>query len=445
MGTANITATVLAKSTAASSEQAIPSTSPSDRLRRVGWGLGDQALSSLTNFALTVMVAHESTPRAFGLFALLFAAYCVVLGICRAVCSEPLMVRFSEAAGAGWRRGASLASGSALAIGVLSGAICLAVGVGIGGPSSGLIVIFGLALPGLLLQDTWRFAFSAAGRSRYSFMNDALYAGVLAPLLLILVLNGKTGVSALIAAWGVAALIAAAFGVWQAGLLPRSSQALAWWRLQSDLAARYIVEFLALAGECQMVIFGIAIVTNLAGVAAIRGGLLLLGPLNIAMYAAMLSAVPEAVRLLRSGRKRFELACALLSAGLALMTMLWAGLVLLLPSSFGQAVFGSVWTGARPVVFPLALGFAALGVIMGAAVGLRALADAKRSFRARMTVSPVIMTSVLIGALTRGAVGGAWGLAVGQSIAAVVFWIYFFNGTRDLSIRRGVLSMPQPA
>jgi hypothetical protein len=391
------------------------------------------------------MVARESAPHAFGLFALLFAAYCVVLGISRAICCEPLTVRFSEASSVVWRQGASLATGAALVIGVLSGVICITVGLCLGARYSGLIIIFGLALPGLLLQDTWRFAFSAAGRSRYSFMNDALYAGVLAPLLLVLVLEGKTDVSVLVAAWGAAALVAAVFGIRQSRLLPRPGQALTWWHTQSDLAVRYLVEFLALAGECQMVIFGIAAVTSLAGVAAIRGGLLVLGPLNIVMYATMLSAVPEAVRLLRYGQKRLEAACVLLSMGLALMTLLWVGLVLSLPSSLGHEVFGSVWSSARPVVLPLALGFAAIGILTGAEVGLRALADAKRSFRARMIVSPVIMISVLVGALSGGAVGGAWGLAIGQCIAAAVFWIYFLNGTRDLSISRCTVPNPQLA
>jgi hypothetical protein len=415
------------------------------RVRRVGWGVGDQALSSFTNFALAVLVAHESAPRTFGLFALLFAAYCVVLGVSRAICCEPLTVRFSDSSQAAWRRGASLATGSALIIGLVSGGLCVVVGLFSGSQSGVLILVFGLSMPALLLQDTWRYAFSTAGRSHYSFMNDAVYAVVLTPMLLILVLTGGTAVSTLVAAWGVAALAAATFGIWQARLLPTPRGVLAWCRLQSDLAPRYLVEFLALAGECQMVLFGIAALTTLAGVAAIRGGLLLLGPLNIVMYAAMLSAVPEAVRLLQSGRKRLEVACVAVSMGLALMTLLWAALVLWLPSSVGRELVGPVWTSARPVVLPLGLGLAAIGILTGAGVGLRALADSRRSLRARMVVSPIIMISVLVGALARGAVGGAWGLAVGQGIAAVVFWVYFVNGRRDPFVQRQAVPSPQPA
>ena len=181
-----------------------------------------------------------------------------------------------------------------------------------------------------------------------------------------------------------------------------------------------------------MVIFGIAAVTSLAGVAAIRGGLLILGPLNILLYAAMLSAVPEAVRILQIGQKRLELGCVLISVTLALVTVLWGGLVLLLPSPLRREVIGPIWTSARPLILPLALGFAAIGVLMGAGVGLRALADARRSLRARMIASPVIMISVLLGALTRGATGGAWGLAIGQTLAAAVFWVYFVDAGRNV-------------
>ena len=445
MATSSGTATVLESSAPIARRRATALANPADRVRRLGWGVADQALSSLTNFALVVMVSHESAPQTFGMFALLFAAYCVVLGICRAICCEPLTVRFSDTSKQAWRHGASLATGSALLIGLLGGVICVVVGLCSGARYSGLIVVFGVAMPALLLQDSWRFAFSAAGRSRHSFMNDGLYAAVLAPLLLLLVLEGKTGINFLVAAWGTAALVAAAFGVRQARLIPRPRQVLEWWRLQSDLAPRYLVEFLALAGECQMVIFGIALVTSLAGVAAIRGGLLLLGPLNIVMYAAILSAVPEAVRLLRGGRKKLEISCALLSTGLALMTLLWIGVVLALPASFGRELFGPIWSSARPVVLPLGLGIAAIGVLTGAGVGLRALADSKRSLRARMVVSPVIMLSVLIGALTNGPSGGAWGLAVGQGIAAIVFWAYFLGGTRDFLVARSAVPSPQPA
>ena len=159
-------ATAAAASTPTSTDRPTARVNPTGRIRRIGWGVADQALSSLTNFALAVTVAHESAPQGFGLFALLFAAYCVVLGVCRAICCEPLTVRFSDTSSGVWRRGASLATGSALLIGLMSSIVCVAAGVCSGPRYGGMIVVFGLAIPALLLQDTWRFAFSSSIRSQ---------------------------------------------------------------------------------------------------------------------------------------------------------------------------------------------------------------------------------------------------------------------------------------
>jgi hypothetical protein len=64
-------------------------------VRRLGWGLADQALSSLTNFALAVLVARAVSTSALGAFGLSFTTYTITLGATRALCSEPLTVRYS--------------------------------------------------------------------------------------------------------------------------------------------------------------------------------------------------------------------------------------------------------------------------------------------------------------------------------------------------------------
>lgn len=392
--------------------------------RRAGWGVADQALASLTNFALVVVVARQSTPTAFGLFALVFATYSIALGCCRAICSEPLAVRFSHVSSSAWREGAALATGSAVAVGMLAGALCATIGLAAGGQAQGLFLILGVSLPGLLLQDTWRYAFFADRRGPQAFVNDAMYALILLPGIVALVLAGHADAQALLALWGGAALVAAVFGMRQARLVPHPSSVGVWWRRQADLAPRYVAEFIAVTGDAQLVLYGVAALTSLGAVAALRGGLLLLGPLNILVFGATLSALPEAVRLLRLAPKRLIVASGLIASALAVLTLLWAGLLLALPSSVGKSIIGPVWNDARPVILPLAICGAALGVVVGAVIGLRALAAVRRSLRARLTVSPIIFASALVGAAMGGAVGAAWGLAVGQTIAAIVFWYH---------------------
>src|SRR4051794_3206653 len=66
-------------------------------LRRVGWGLGDQVLSSVTNFALTLFVAALLTPTQFGAFSVVIAVYGTFLGISAGFAASPLVVRYSAA------------------------------------------------------------------------------------------------------------------------------------------------------------------------------------------------------------------------------------------------------------------------------------------------------------------------------------------------------------
>jgi hypothetical protein len=341
-----------------------------------------------------------------------------------------------------WKFGASLATGAAVVIGVIGGVICVTISIVARGQASSLFLILGLTLPGLLLQDTWRYSFVAARRTSGAFVNDTICALLLLPMLVALVVSGDFSVPLAIALWGGASLVAALVGIGQAGLLPKPLRTSAWWHGQADLAPRYLAEFAAVAGESQVVLYGIAVISSLAAVAAIRGGLLLLGPLNILVFGATMSGVPEAVRLLRFGTSRLVAVCVAISASLVTLTAAWAAVLLIVPSSLGTSLVGPVWHSARPLIPALAIATAALGVVIGGAIGLRALEAAPRGLRTRLIVSPVILGCGLGGAAFDGALGGAWGLAIGQGIAAIVFWHQFMGAvthrTSELSQGRAV-------
>jgi hypothetical protein len=93
-----------------------------------------------------------------------------------------------------------------------------------------------------------------------------------------------------------------------------------------------------------------------------------------------------------------------------------------------------VWHTARPLVLPLALALAALGGVMGAVISLRAMAAARRSLRARLLVSPVILLTGMGGAALYGASGAAWGLVLGNTFAAVVFWYHLLHATSEHAV-----------
>ena len=112
-------------------------------VRRLGWGLADQALSSLTNFALAILVARTVSTSALGAFGLAFTTYTITLGATRALCSEPLTVRYSATGEREWREGASAATGVALVLGAIAGVLCIGASFLFGGTLRPSLIVLG--------------------------------------------------------------------------------------------------------------------------------------------------------------------------------------------------------------------------------------------------------------------------------------------------------------
>ena len=145
--------------------------------RRLSWGIADQAVCSLTNFLLSVFVARSLGAAQFGAFSLAYVTYGFAINASRGLSIEPLLVRFSTANLATWRRATAGSTGTALLVGLATGTIALAAGLLIGGTTGLAFVALGLMLPGLLLQDSWRYAFFALGRGHHALINDTVLGG----------------------------------------------------------------------------------------------------------------------------------------------------------------------------------------------------------------------------------------------------------------------------
>ena len=63
--------------------------------RRLGWGVADQGVSSLTNFVVNLYVARTLGAEQYGAFGLAWVTYAFALNASRGLATDPLMVRFS--------------------------------------------------------------------------------------------------------------------------------------------------------------------------------------------------------------------------------------------------------------------------------------------------------------------------------------------------------------
>jgi O-antigen/teichoic acid export membrane protein len=190
--------------------------------RRAAVTLADQCLSSVSNFAVGVVVARLSGPAGLGVFSLAYASWLLLASIHRSLITDPMAIE-GDARDPdnrlGIRRGAAseLILGTIAAVGfALVGAILMAVGQH----------TFGLAMLAvapwlivLLLQDYWRWVGFMTAQPIKSLVNDILFDVVEAVAFSLVLVSHQRGPAVILAAWGAGALVGGLYGLVQFRLL----------------------------------------------------------------------------------------------------------------------------------------------------------------------------------------------------------------------------------
>lgn len=396
---------------------------------RLSWGLADQAASSISNFAVGIYVARSLGLAAFGVFSLAWVTYGVVLSVSRGLATDPLVVRFSGVSEASWRGAVARSSGTALVVGGAIGAVCVVAGPVMGGSVGPAFTALGIVLPGLLLQDAWRYSFFAAGAGRKAFVNDVVWGVALIPAMVVAA--RVDNVAAFVLAWGGSATVAAVYGCLQSGIRPRLTGAREWLREQRDLGTRYMVENVSTSGASQLRAYGLGAIVGVSAVGVVRGAELLLGPFLAVLMGLTLVTVAEAARMLRQAPHRLGRFCLQLGGGQAAAALLWGAALLLVPDRGGELVLGDVWQAASELIVPATLSVAGAGLGSGAAAGLRALGAARLSLRCQLIASGCYVVGGLGGAVVGGTIGSAWGVASASLCGSAVWWLQLRSALRE--------------
>jgi hypothetical protein len=389
---------------------------------RLGWGLADQAVSSITNLVLGIVVARSLAAAEFGAFTLAWVTYGVILNLSRGLATDPLTVRYSGPPDERWRSAVGRAASTATALGFVLGGVCLLVGLAMGGVVGSGFAALGVSVPGLLLQDSWRIAFFAAGKGQRAFVNDAIWAIALVPTMLIAV-TSFGGTFGFVLAWGAAATAAAVFGCIQTRLLPRPSGIIVWVREHRDLGPRYIVENVSDSASAQLRMYGLGAISGLAAVGAVRAAQLLLAPFLALRMGISLMAVPEAARVVKRWPRRLPAFCLVLGGSQAVAGLLWgAGLLFVVPPAVGELMLGSLWPSARALIVPTTFAVVGGSLFDGAFVGLRALGASRRSMPTQITRAIASVLGGIIGAFLGGAAGSVWGATAATFLGVAMVW-----------------------
>jgi O-antigen/teichoic acid export membrane protein len=405
---------------------------PRKMIRRLSWGIADQGMSSLTNFAVGIYVVRALGATQFGAFSLAYVTYSFVLNASRGLGTDPLMVRFSAVDRQTWRRVVPDCTGTALLVGVLASACILVATPLLHGATRAAFLALALTLPGLMLQDSWRYSFFALGRGSQAFLSDTVWAVVLIPALILLRHAGHANVFWFTLAWGVGATVGGSIGPLQARIMPRITGARRWLSRHSDLGVRYMAEGVSSAASGQLRSYGIAFMLGLAPLGYVQAANTLSGPVSILYLGMALVTIPEAARVLRRSPKHLPLFCVLVSGGLAAGALGWGALLLIaVPRGFGALLIGSVWHKTYPLILPQTLYLIGQGLAGGAGTGMHALGSARRSLRAVVTGSILLLALSLAGAAIGGATGALEGTAAAAWLAAGVAWWQFRKSLRE--------------
>jgi O-antigen/teichoic acid export membrane protein len=391
-------------------------------------------MSSVSNFAVNIYIARTLGAVQYGAFGLAYVTYGFALNASRGLATDPLLVRFSGTHIPIWRRAVTKCTGTAATVGLTLGAIALVAAAALSGTARLSFLALGLTMPGLMLQDSWRYSFFALGRGGQAFLNDTVWTLALIPALVLLRATGHANVFWFVFAWGASAAVAAAIGPLQARTAPRLTGAWEWLSRHRDLGPRYLAEGTANSASSQLRNYGVGLILGLAAVGYVQAATTLMGPFMVIFFGMGLVTLPEAARVLRRSPRHLPLFCLLVSAGLAVLGLAW-GIVLLLalPRGLGQLMLGSLWRPTYPLVLPTT--FLVLGgcASAGAGTGLHALGAARRSLRAMVLASALAVVLGVGGAVVGGAVGTMIGAAVASWIGALLFWRQFHTAHREFA------------
>jgi O-antigen/teichoic acid export membrane protein len=391
--------------------------------RRLSWGVADQAMSSVSNFAVNIYIARTLGAVQYGAFALAYVTYGFALNASRGLATDPLLVRFSGTDLPTWRRAVAACTGTAVAVGLAAGACVLVAAALLSGTARLAFLALGLTLPALMLQDSWRYSFFALGRGSQAFLNDTIWAVALLPAVVLLRATGHADVFWLVFAWGAAAAVAAAVGRLQARVVPRLSGTWAWLSRNRDLGPRYFAEGTVATASSQLRNYGIGLILGLAALGYVQAANTLMGPFMVVFFGMGLVLLPEAARILRHSPRHLPRFCVLVSAGLAFLGFAWGAVLLVaLPRGLGHLMLGSLWRPTYPLVLPSTVAIMGACVSTGASAGLHALGAARRSLRAMILTSALYVVGGLAGAAAAGAMGTMWGAAIASWAGALVFW-----------------------
>jgi O-antigen/teichoic acid export membrane protein len=386
----------------------------------------DQMISGASNVLIAVLAARALTAAEFGLFGIVFLVYMILVGVTRALVSDPLLVHPIES-----RERPGEAIGTAILL-----ALPLAVGlVGVGfvirawDRSLGeALVVLAACLPLLVLQDVGRYLGFATRRPMRAVILDSAWLVIMVACVAVLLTRHGRTLPSFIAAWaGAGAAAGAILFVWYDVRSVRLG--LRWLKETWGLAWRYLVSYTSMQGSALGLSAEVGAISGAQALGGLQGVLLLVRPFTMFAIAAVGASTSEVAHAMGDRRRiwRHTVFSSGLCGGIAALNGL---VMILLPTKLGELVLGDSWHVTKPLLVAASAYIVCIGLLTGPQAGLYGIRAMKEAMAINVATMVMMLLGALVGCLIGGVEAGLWGVAAAEALLAVVWWMTFATRVR---------------
>ena len=416
------------------------------RPNRATFAVTDQVVSSGSNFLVSVAVGRFGGPSELGGFAVALFVWLAIIGINRAVLTEPLIIVEPTL---DTRSNLRRALAAQLAVGLVLGAVVAAVGLillavgvpGIGGP----LVALGVILPMLLTQDLWRALSFGVHRPDRALVNDLVFTGVQVVLMGGLIVAGFTSSPWFVVAWGIGATAGVVVGMVQFHSKPATWPRIELLRELWPMSRWLLRDFATLFGAREAYLLVVAAFVTGAEFGGLRAAESLVGPSYVILLSGGNVGLPGATRTYRehgcAGLARYSRRISLVVGGVQ-----WAYSALLV--IFGPWLMVNVY-GAEFEPYTYLVWFAAarcaIAVIpFGPSIAIKVAGLAREMFHARLWVTIISLPTAVIVSAVFGLNGAAVASLVLAALLVIAMYRVYLPGVVRAGTTEPAFAPPDP-
>ena len=378
----------------------------------------DQILSSVSNVAALIWVAHSLAPGDFGRFAMIVMIYTVAVVASRSMISTTAVVHPNQA-----DHHVRRILASAVMTGLIGGGLCLVGGLLLLASDSsfaGPVLALAVPLPLMMVQDVGRYVGIARQEPARAVVLDLVWVVLMAGSFLVLAATGGSTLTLLVVAWAGSGGVAGLCVFAQYGAPARGG--FEWLREHWAFSWRSLVSGVTSSGIVLLMSALMALFSSPLAVAAFRAATFLSAPSTAIQLAVSTSAAADIARESDSDRAVWHHVRRAIALALAIGVINLVILVFL-PDWAGQALLGESWFVVEPLMLPVALKV----LLMAGQSGLRAALIGRRRITTTMVTDIVVMVLIcvcmVVGAAVGDAEGALWAMVPATAVSVGCWWI----------------------